>query len=221
MILAVTGLRREARIVESPLIRTISGGGDGVSLKRQLDAALREPVKGIVSFGVAGALASALQPGDCVLASQIVDNGETFMCETSWLRDAARRMPDAQIGAIAGSATILSTAAQKSELYRKTGAIAADMESQLVARAARARGLPFLAIRTISDAADRALPPAALAALKPDGGLDAWAIARSLLTRPRQIPDLMRTGRESEKAFAALLRSRNLLGRLLAFPDLG
>jgi hopanoid-associated phosphorylase len=221
MLLVVTGLTREARIAASDFAQTICGGGNEARLNERLNAALRKPFRGIVSFGVAGALAPALKPGDCVLASQVFDGDDIHVCNGAWLKAAAARMPDAQIGAIAGSQKILARIPDKAALYRKTGALAVDMESQIASRAARKHNLPFLGVRTISDASDRALPPAALVAIKPDGRLDGFAIARSILARPTQIPDLIRTGRESEKAFAALLRSRSLLGRLFAFPDLG
>jgi len=221
MLLAVTGLRREARIAESECVKAISGGGDRTSLEAQLALALQEPMQGIVSFGIAGALAPTLKPGDCVIASHVIDGETVYDCNAAWLNAVAARMSDAQIGAIAGSQFILADIAAKEALFAKTGASAVDMESHVAARAARERALPFLAIRTISDAADRALPPAALAALKPDGALDIAGIARSLLAKPAQIPALIRTGRESEQAFVALFRCLDLLGRLFAFPDLG
>jgi adenosylhomocysteine nucleosidase len=221
MLLAVTGLRREARIVESADVTAISGGGSRVSLQQQIDIALRSPISGIVSFGIAGALAPGLKPGDCIIASRVIDASEAFPCDAVWLKEVASRMPDAHVGAIAGSPTILADIGDKAALYSNTGAAAVDMESHIAARAAREHGLPFIAIRTISDAAERALPPAALAALKPDGGIDMFAIARSILARPAQIPALIRTGRESEKAFAALFRCLGLLGPRLAIPDVG
>jgi len=60
----------------------------------------------------------------------------------------------------------------KAKLYAATRASAADMESHVAARAARSRGLPFAALRVVSDAADRTLPPAACVALNPSGGID-------------------------------------------------
>jgi adenosylhomocysteine nucleosidase len=220
-IVAVTGMQREARIARSEYVKAISGGGDRASLELQLAAALREPVQAIVSFGVAGALSPDLKPGDCVMATRVVVGDESFACDEEWLHIAARRVEGVHIGPIAGSETIIADAAQKAALFRAANALAVDMESHIAARAASAHDLPFLAIRAISDGAGRALPPAALAALKPNGGIDLWGVTRSLLTRPAQIPDLIRTARESEKAFAALLRCRNMLGRLFAFPDLG
>jgi adenosylhomocysteine nucleosidase len=219
MLLAVTGLRREARIVESDEVAVISGGSDRANLIRQIDIALQGPIRGVVSFGVAGALAPKLRAGDCVVASRIIYKRELFACDAAWLKAVASRLPDAQMEAIAGSRTILADTGAKAALYRDTGAAAVDTESHIAARAAQRRGLPFIAIRTISDAAERALPPAALTALKRDGRIDALGVARSLLMQPAQIPALVRTGREAERAFASLLRCFGLLGSRLAFPD--
>jgi adenosylhomocysteine nucleosidase len=80
---------------------------------------------------------------------------------------------------------------------------------------------PFAALRVISDSADQALPPAALTAMNPDGsialGRVLWSVARS----PSQIPALIRTGRESDKAFAVLLGCVETLGPGLRGPDVG
>jgi hopanoid-associated phosphorylase len=174
-----------------------------------------------VSFGIAGALAPDLAPGDCVIASRIVFGDDSLDCDAGWLRAVAALLPGPRRGTIAGSASILVNAAQKAALFERTGALAVDMESHLAAQAAKDRGLPFIAIRTISDGAQRALPPAARDALRPDGSLDGVRIARSLLKRPQQIPALIRTGRESERAFATLVRVRAALGPRLCFPDPG
>jgi hopanoid-associated phosphorylase len=222
MLLAVTGLRREARIVESDFVLTVSGGGNCASLEQQIEFALqRGDVGGIVSFGVAGALAPELKPGDCIIASAIVDGDQIFPCDENWHHAVAARLPEETIATIAGSQTILADSDQKRALRMNTGAAAVDMESHIAVRAARAHSLPFLAIRTISDGADRVLPPAALAALKPNGRIDMLGVAQSLIARPRQIPALIRTASESERAFAALLRCFRLLGPRLAFPDFG
>lgn len=219
MILAVTGLRREARIVESADVVAISGGGDRASLEKQLSRASQ--VRGIISFGVAGALAPDLKPGSCVIASHVIDGDETFACDDAWLKLKALRLPHARVAPIAGSYVVIPDSAAKAALYRKTGAAAVDMESHIAARVARERNVPFIAVRTISDGAERSLPPAAAAALKPDGRIDFVRLARSVVAQPTQIPALIRTARESEQAFAALLRCRSLLGPGLAFPDFG
>ena len=54
MILAVTGLKREAKIIKSPDVRIVIGGGH--DLDNKLGAAL-DGVRGIISIGIAGGLA--------------------------------------------------------------------------------------------------------------------------------------------------------------------
>jgi hypothetical protein len=80
--------------------------------------------------------------------------------------------------------------------------------------------LPLAALRAISDDASHVLPPAALAAMKPDGGIALGRVLGSLLRKPTQLPALVRTARASNKAFAELLRCRDLCGVGLAGADL-
>jgi adenosylhomocysteine nucleosidase len=94
------------------------------------------------------------------------------------------------------------------------------MESQVAARFARQRNLPLAALRVISDDASHVLPPAALVAMKPDGRLALGRVLLSLLKKPKQVPALVRTARDSNKAFAGLLRCRDLCGVGLAGADL-
>jgi hypothetical protein len=114
-------------------------------------------------------------------------------------------------------------AASKAALHAATGALAVDMESHIAARVAARHGLPFAVARTISDGADRALPRAAQAGMRPDGGMDVGAVIAQLGRRPWELPALIRTGMEAEAAFRALLRGRQLLGPALGRPgpDLG
>jgi hypothetical protein len=112
---------------------------------------------------------------------------------------------------LAGIDTIAAHRDAKARLHAATRASVADMESHIAARAARSRGLPFAALRVVSDAAHRTLPPAACVALNPSGGIDAMGVLRSLLRAPQQIPALLRTAWEAEIAFAALFRCHHLL----------
>ena len=82
---------------------------------------------------------------------------------------------------------------QKADLHRTTGALAVDMESHVVARAARRHRLPFAAARVVCDPAHRALPPAARIGMKPDGRMDLPAVLRSVLAEPGQLPALIVT----------------------------
>ena len=86
------------------------------------------------------------------------------------------------------------------------------MESHVAARAAARHGLPFTALRVVTDPAGRALPHAASVGMRADGHVDLPAILASLARDPRQLPGLIRTGLDARSAFAALLRCRQLLG---------
>lgn len=210
MILAVCGLKREARILEKTQVRVAIGGPFEVALD----------VTAIISIGIAGALSPELQASDAVVAERVVTATEAFETDAKWTARLAAALPQARIGAILGRDAIADSAEVKALLHESSRADAVDMESHLAARAARERGLPFAALRVISDAADRALPPAALVAMNPDGSVALARVLASVLARPGQIPALIRTGRESNRAFAALLRCLDLLGPGLGCPYL-
>ena len=119
-----------------------------------------------------------------------------------------------------GSDVIIHQAETKTGLHDTTGALVVDMESQVAARFAAKRNLPLAALRVISDDASHVLPPAALVAMQPDGGINIGKVLWSLIKKPAQIPALIRTGRASSKAFGELLRCRDLCGVGLAGLDL-
>ncbi|CAN5467011.1 hypothetical protein BH10PSE14_BH10PSE14_27110 [soil metagenome] len=127
-----------------------------------------------------------------------------------WL---AGQLPEATVGTILGADAIIASVADKRALFTSTGAIAVDMESHIAARVAARHGLPFAIVRTISDSADQALPPAALVGMKPDGSMALGAVLASLAWRPAQLPALIATGRSAGLAFAALGRVYDVLGR--------
>ncbi len=218
VILAVTGLKREARILAGGGVQALAGGGDERSLERRLEE-LCPGAAGVISIGLAGALAPGLAPGDWIVASRVGEL-ETAPAWTSRLLSA---LPGARLGAIVGSDVMVVDATAKAALQASSGALAVDMESHIAARVAARHGLPFAAARTISDGADRALPRAAQAGMRPDGGMDVAAVLVQLARRPWELPALIRTGIEAETAFAALLRGRQLLGPALMGPgpDLG
>lgn len=220
-ILAVTGLKREAEIAGTEGVVAVAGGGDAAGLKQKLDA-LHGDISGVISIGLAGALAPNLKVGEVVVADQVFfegrlgERGETHPCDEPWRVRLAARLPAAHSGPVVGSDAILEDAGGKAALYDRSGALAVDMESHVAARFAAERQLPFAALRVISDDARHVLPPAALVAMKPDGGIAVGRVLVSLLRHPLQVPALIKTARASNRAFAQLLRCRDFLG-----PGLG
>ena len=219
MILAATGLQRERRIVAGPDVEAIAGGGDPARLEAMLER-FADRASGIISIGIAGALAPGLQVGQWVVADAVLVDGEPMPIDPAWTSRLAARLPEAARGLLLGANAMVADATQKASLHSTTGALAVDMESHIVARVARRHRLPFAAARVVSDAAHRSLPPAVRVGMKSDGGMDLSAVLRSLLAEPSQLPALLRTGFEAERGFRALLRGRRRLGRRLGGPDL-
>jgi hopanoid-associated phosphorylase len=219
-ILIVTGLAREARIAEGLGAVVIGAGANPAQLRALLEAKDAGAYRTVVSFGIAGGLDPSLAPGAVVIATGVIAAEARWASHPAVVRLWAHRLEDiggrVTLADIAGSDSPLLTAEDKMVLRSATGAAVVDMESHVAATFAAARGMPFAAIRAVCDPADRALPPLAAEALRPDGGLDLPAILRSLARRPAQVAALPRLARDAATAFAALRRVRAALG-----PGLG
>lgn len=110
----------------------------------------------VISAGVAGALVPELKVGETIFPAAIVD-----------IQDGSRRETAIQTSPVSNTAlgrTIMISSTgiagpeQKARLAKSYGAHAVDMEGAAVARAAEARNLPFVAIKSISDEFDFDLP---------------------------------------------------------------
>jgi adenosylhomocysteine nucleosidase len=219
-LLAVTGLKREAALLAGPGVVMIPGGGDSPALLAKLEAAFQQhPPRGVISIGLGGALSPVLAVGDWVVADSIVSGNDVWPAQPTWAAELyallrASMGVETHLGPIAASETMVVDGASKAALHAKTSALAVDMESHVAARFASTHGLPFAALRVISDGADRALPRAAQAGMKKDGGMDILAVLKSLAMDPAQLPALIRTGKEAEVAFKALGRVRPLLAEI-------
>ena len=220
----VVGLAFEARIAAGPGVRVICSG-DGRNLAAKLTAAIadaRQRVQGcpgIISFGVAGGLAPQLRPGTCVVGSAVVSGERRMPISAEWSQKLLQTIPDAIPGVLLGVPTPIAHPDEKRELYLKTGAIAVDMESHIVAAVGLAHELPVAAIRVITDPAKRALPASAVAAMRPNGTTNIGAMLRSVLRRPTELPALVQTALDARAARATLVRGRHLLGPAFTLPS--
>lgn len=213
MILAVCGLTREAEIVAVDGVIAVAGGGDAVGLAKKLDV-LQGGITGVISIGLGGALSPHLKVGDVVIGERVIAGPDIFDCDSKWRVLLAARTGASYQGGIAASNRVIASAAAKADLFHASGgALVVDMESQVAARFAAKHGLPLAVLRVISDDASHALPPAALVAMQPDGGISIGRVLWSLARNPLQLPALISTGRHSEKAFKELLCCRRRLGR--------
>jgi len=220
MVVGVAGLAFEARIASGKHTRAICGG-DGHTLAASLACAIAGECCGLVSFGIAGGLAPDLHPGTFLVGSTIISETTRFATDRAWSRNLLRLIPGAVYGAIAGiPPPAVARPDAKRALHLRTGALAVDNESHVVARIAAARGLPMAAVRVILDPAGRELPGCALSAMRLDGTIDLAVLLRGLLRRPNALPALLRTAVDAVAGFAGLLYWRPLLGPGLGLPNL-
>jgi adenosylhomocysteine nucleosidase len=156
----------------------------------------------LVSFGLAGGLDPVLRPGTVIVPSGVLSDGATLATDPRLA---------ACFGGLTGhmslaGATVVAEAAAKRRLFATTHAHAIDLESGPVARIAQAHELPFVVVRAICDPAERDLPPAALVALDPNGGIGLRPLIISLLGQPDQIIGLLTLARDAALARRALIR---------------
>jgi adenosylhomocysteine nucleosidase len=220
-VVAVTGLRVEARLAAGPGVRAVAGGGSAPALAAALEQALAQGAGAVMSFGIAGGLAESLACGTWVIARSVVAPAVRWPCDAAWLRILAARLPGALTADIAGVDAPIAEPAAKHALQRASGAAAVDTESHIAAALAAAHGVPFAAFRVVADSAGRLLPPAALVALAADGRIRGAAVLGSLARTPAQLPLLVRTAIDTATALRALSRGRRLLGHGLGYQDRG
>jgi hypothetical protein len=108
----------------------------------------------------------------------------------------------------------LSSPQDKAAAFARTGALAIDMESHHVARAAAERGLPFIAVRAVSDQADEALPAIMATFLDEYGQAKMSAVLAALILGRVKLGELLQAGRASRRAHQALFRCRGALAGL-------
>jgi adenosylhomocysteine nucleosidase len=218
-VIAFVGMAFEARIAAGPGVLVFSRHARHELVMAAKNAA-RHGCRGIISFGVAGGLATGLHPGDWVVASAIVEADKTLATDPAWsgrLRDAiagSRHAP------IVGADTPIAEPATKRALHRTTGAAAVDMESHVVARVAAAHGLAFTALRVIVDPAERIIPRAALMGMGAGPRADSAAVLRELIARPSQLSPLMRVALDAYIARCEMQRVRRLLGPHFGLTDM-
>lgn len=215
-VVAVTSIALEARIAREAGVTVLSK--PSLQLGPALEAAIARGAAGVISFGIAGGLKPGLAAGDCVVASAVRTEAGVIATDSAWARSLMAAMPDAIHGQVLGSDTMLSSPEQKREAHARSGALTVDMESHIAARIAAAHRVPFAVCRVVIDAAHRTLPSAAAVGLREDGTTDLWAVLRSVMREPGQVPDLLRTALDARVAWQSLRSARERLGTGLGFP---
>ena len=216
-VVVATGFNREVACIRGLAgVVPVAGGGDPVGLRVRLEHAAAGAA-GIVSFGMTGALVDGLAIGDWVVADRLW-GAIDLACDPAWTAALAAALPGARIGGFYADGRMIDTVAEKLALGERHGALAVDMESHIAGAVAAERGLPFAIVRCVSDGARHLLPHAITVSMRPDGGVDAKAMLRSLAARPGQAADIARTAAGFAKAMRELKRGAVRIGAGMARP---
>jgi adenosylhomocysteine nucleosidase len=220
---AVTGLEAEDRIVRAIGIPALATGADAARAAAIAEQLLAGGASALLSFGIAGALKPGLASGTILLPRRVrSEAGDAFAADAAWHARVRAALGARGIAAIEddlfGATQLVAARAAKTDLHRRTGAAAVDLESAIAAAAARRFGRPFLAVRAIADPADFALPPAALVGIDAAGRTALGPVLRSILRRPGQLAALVRLALHTRRALAALAHAAPALRDLSAPP---
>lgn len=227
MIGIVVGLAAEARIARKLGTQVAVGGGGAAGAAHAAAQLIAGGASALISFGLAGGLDPACRPGDILVPSHVLVDGNPIGCDATLSRRLACHQsrwsqPDRTVTRLGPShpqmllagSVVVADRMEKARLHALTGAAALDLESGAVALAALRHGLPFAVLRAICDPAARNLPPAAMIALDAQGGIQPGRIIRSLLRQPGQINGLLRLANDARQARTSLLSRVREIGPL-------
>jgi adenosylhomocysteine nucleosidase len=214
-VLIVTGLVQEARIAAGPGMAVICSSSDPRQLRSLLATLDPASFRGVISFGVAGGLDPTLKSGDIVVATEVLAGDARWLAELplneEQIASVALKRRRVVRGGLAGVEKVIAARAGKAALWSATGAAAVDMESHIAAAYATEVGLPFAALRVISDPASRALPAIAMSAIKPNGDIDLRKVLRGVARNPLSLRALVSTGIDFNRALRSLRGCRSFL----------
>lgn len=174
-----------------------------MNARRNAEAVLSSDYSACVVSGFAGALSSGCKLGD-VIAPQSV-RLETSATSLSIVEDLQHRAVQAgaiNIPALITADHVVATANEKSRLAAHGDAV--DMESFAILEVAQAKKIPAAVLRVISDDFDTDLPENLDSMIDTHGNLKMGGVVRYVTAHPTKVPALMRLGRDSKAAAAAL-----------------
>lgn len=205
---AVPAERRALRRLERPGVHLHVGGMGAAAAARVGAAITAERPRALLAVGFCGALDPGLGVGDLIAAEHVLDEatGEGFAADPGLLAAAPGRR-----GVLVSARHLARTPGERARLE----GTAVDLESAALARAAEAAGVPFLALRAVTDTTRHRLPDFERLAAGGDT-LRPWRGVTYFLLRPLEVPRLVRLGPAAARAGRAL--AAGLEGMLAEAP---
>ena len=185
----------------------VSGMGEDRAYAAAKRAIAALQPRAYVSAGYSGALNEDLKAGQLVIGESAFSaahaGNAVYRSDVSLLKAALESCGDCASGGLVTVPRTLVTDEEKRKAALSPGPshspLAADMESAGCARAAHEDGVPFIAIRAITDTFDEDMPVDFNPFIK-DGRLCYPRLILHVLTHPWVIPGLMQLGRNSRLA---------------------
>lgn len=167
---------------------------DGVGLRAAQRACAEIPqpqsVTALFSVGYCGATQARWKAGDVLAASEVrrPSTGECFACQLP----ALPRQDTLPSGILMTVERIIRFAADKHRIGEE-GVDAVEMEAAAVVRYAAQHGLPFAALKAVSDTVDEDMPVDFTQAQRPDGTFRMTSVLAQAMARPlASLPALRR-----------------------------
>ncbi len=209
----VCGLQSEARAfaaaIEQHKWPVVVSGANAARAYAGAQKLLADGVDGLISLGLSGALIEALATGEGICAQSCWHPHLGLLAGPAGvLAGVEQAAMDAgcRPGRVVGSDRLISTLDEKADLQLASNALAVDMETHEVARAAQEAGRPWLAIRAVADTSESSIPSATQEAVGPNGGVRVGRVMWGLARRPWELGAVLRLGSESARAHDELKR---------------
>lgn len=178
-------------------VYAVANGAGPILAELAIDTAVERagPFKLILSFGLCGALDPSLAVGDICTATSVSDGTSTWK---------ARPLPGAKEIKLLSINRFLADRGEKAEWAAK-GFHAVEMEAAAAAAYAARKGLPFVAVKVVSDRAEENFALDFNEFRDSSGNFDRRRIAFAALKRPfLYLPDLLRMATRGPSVSATL-----------------
>jgi Phosphorylase superfamily len=145
----------------------------------------------ILLMGLCGSLSPDCVMGDLVLYQSCTNQSqETYSCTIDQMESLRSLQGIRQVQSLTAD-RVISTASEKRQLGETYAAQVVDMEGAIVLQSLTPTGISVAMLRVVSDGCDRNIPDLNRA-LKPDGSLNAFALALAFCKEPIAAAHLIR-----------------------------
>jgi adenosylhomocysteine nucleosidase len=202
------------RLAGRPVVVMRSGAGRDRAAKATEALLAGHRPSWVISAGFVGGLDRRLRRGDILLPTEVAD-------ESGRLRPIEQKIDPATVpepqrihmGRLLTADRVVRLPREKAELGQKHQALAVDMESLAVVEVCRARNVPVLIVRIVSDAVDDTLPADIERLVQQKTPAARWGAALgAVVNRPGSLKDMLAL---KETALEATDRLARVLARIV------